>query len=271
MQIEFIKELVTPSMAEKYLQSNISNRRIKEKVVVQYANDMKNGRWKDDTAEAIKISKSGIILDGQHRLEAVKKANIPIYFLIAKGLNDDVFDVLDTGSSRNAADVFKIQGIKHENIIPSIITTYNSLGYGKRMKVSAINKSTNAMLLEQYEEEEEFWQKVAIKTLGWYRNFAKILPPSIIGGFYAATYRINENNAQKFMNQLCTGVDIQNSVIILLRDKLMRDKLSQRKMPTNIKMALIIKSWDFFQKGKEVKLLKFNEEQEEFPSLKNEK
>ena len=55
MQIEFIKELVTPSMAEKYLQSNISNRRIKEKVVVQYANDMKNGRWKDDTAEAIKI------------------------------------------------------------------------------------------------------------------------------------------------------------------------------------------------------------------------
>ena len=45
MQIEFIKELVTPSIAEKYLQSNISNRRIKEKVVIQYANDMKNKEW----------------------------------------------------------------------------------------------------------------------------------------------------------------------------------------------------------------------------------
>jgi hypothetical protein len=109
--MEIQKKLITPARASELLQSNVKNRTPKNPVVSKYARDMANGKWKNDTFELIKISRSGVILDGQHRLMAVVKANIPIYFHVVEGVDDSVFDVLDTGSNRNASDVFKINNI----------------------------------------------------------------------------------------------------------------------------------------------------------------
>ena len=69
------KKLITPSIAKGLLESNTKNRGINELVVSRYANDILKGNWKEDTGEAIKISKMNIILDGQHRLCAIVKAN----------------------------------------------------------------------------------------------------------------------------------------------------------------------------------------------------
>ncbi len=263
--IEFKKQLVTPTIAKQYLESNVSNRRIKTPVLLQYANDMANGKWKEDTGELIKVSKSGIILDGQHRLMAVVKSNKPINFHLAINLNDDVFDVLDTGSARNATDTFKVKGIKQENVIPAIISMYNLLLNGKKIGVHKNHKSTNATILEQYYLDEIFWQNIARQTRSWYLSFAKILPPSYIGGFYAFFLKLNEDKANSFLNQLTTGVGISNETVSLLRNKLMQDKMSARKMPPNLKMALIIKAWNFFVKCQTVKILKFDTIRDEFP------
>jgi hypothetical protein len=63
---------------------------------------MINNKWKQDTGECIKISKTGRILDGQHRLKAVILSNCSIYFYVATNIDDSVFDVLDTGKARNS-------------------------------------------------------------------------------------------------------------------------------------------------------------------------
>ena len=106
--LEFKKELITPSRAKELLEANINNRRVKNEVVNRYAQDILAGRWKEDTGEVIKISKSGIVLDGQHRLYAIVKSNTPIFLHIAYGVDDSVSDVLDTGSVRSATDVFRL-------------------------------------------------------------------------------------------------------------------------------------------------------------------
>lgn len=263
--IEFKKLLVTPSIAKEYLEANKSNRRVKTPLIAQYSNDMANGRWKEDTGELIKIAKSGRILDGQHRLLAVIKSNKSIYFHFAINVPDDVFDVIDTGSSRNATDTFKVQGIKQENSIPSIISMYNLLVNGKKIGLQKNHKSTNAMLLEQYYQDEIFWQNIAKTTHTLYLSFAKILTPSMIGGFYAYLSKLNPEKAEEFITQLTTGVNIQNETITFLRNKLMQDKMSPRKMPPTLKMALIIKTWNFFIKDQRVKLLKFDSVRDEFP------
>jgi hypothetical protein len=263
--IQFNKQLVTPSTAKQYLEANISNRRIKEPIVAQYANDMANGRWKEDTGELIKISKTGTILDGQHRLMAVIKSNKAINFHFATNLNDEIFDVLDTGSSRNATDAFKVKNIKHDNLIPSIIAMYNLLNLGRRAGVQKKDKATNAILLEQYYENETFWQNIAKQSHYMYKSFAKILPPSFIGGFYAYFIKLNPEKATEFMTQLATGSEVKNEVINMLRNKLMQDKMSPRKMTITLKMALIIKTWNLYIKGQTVKLLKFDSVRDEFP------
>lgn len=263
--LQFKKQLITPTAAKQYLEANVSNRRVKIPVVMQYANDMATGKWKEDTGEVIKISKTGLILDGQHRLMAVVKSNKAIYFHIALNLEEDVFDVLDTGSTRNATDTFKVKGIKQENVIPSIISMHNLLLSGKKAGLQKNHKSTNAALLEQYFEDEKFWQNIARQSHSWYLSFAKILPPSYLGGFYAHFLKLYEEKAEDFLKQLATGIGITNNTVVLLRNKLMQDKMSPRKMPNDLKRALIIKTWNLFVKGKTVKLLKYDTLREDFP------
>ncbi len=173
--------------------------------------------------------------------------------------------MLDTGKSRNSTDCFYVAGIKASNTIPSMISYYNLLRDNKREGVQINQKSTNANLLEQYYKDELFWDNIARSSNSWYMAFAKILKPSMIGGFYAYFYKLNSNKAEDFMNQLCTGSEISNSVINLLRNKLMQDKMSPRKMPTNLKMALIIKTWNHYINNSNVKILKFDTIRDDFP------
>ena len=259
-------QLITPSIAKSLLERNVSNRRINEGRLLAYTKDMINGKWKEGTAEPIKISKTGIILDGQHRLLAIVKSNCSILCHVAENLEDAVFDVLDTGKSRNASDCFNVAGVKMSNTLPSIIAHYNLLQEGKKVGQQRSGKATNAELLDQYYEDELFWQNVGRTTTNWYIAFAKILTPSMIGGFYAHLYKINPIKAELFMSQLCTGSDINNQTINLLRTKLMQDKMSPRKMPPTLKMALIIKTWNNFINGTEVKILKFDTVRDDFPT-----
>lgn len=269
--LQITRKLITPDIAKKYLESNVMNRLISQPKVLRYADDMKNGKWKEETGELIKISKFGRLLDGQHRLEAVIKSKCSIYFYISFNVDESVFDVLDTGKSRNASDCFRIAGVKLNNTIPSIIAQYNLLEDGRKYGQQANAKSTNAELLQQYYENELFWQNVAKNAHKSYIAFAKILAQSTIGGFYAHFYNINPDKAYLFINQLTTGSDISNNTIAILRNKLMQDKLSPRKMTMTLKMALIIKTWNYFMRGETVKVLKFDIIRDEFPIAINAK
>lgn len=263
--MEFKEQLITPTIAKQYLEANIRNRSVKMAIVLRYANEMSIGQWKRDTGETIKISKTGIILDGQHRLLALIKANVSLKFHVATGIEDSVFDVIDTGSTRNATDCFKIEGIKHGNTIPSIMSKYYLLKTFKSTSRNTNNRLTIPSLLKMYYEREAYWQDTAAQTHKWYLTFAKILKPSLIGGMYSLFYDIDADDAFEFTNQMATGQNITNNSIGFLRQKLMQDKMSQRKMSMSLKDALIIKSWNFYRKGEDIKQLKFNTASDKFP------
>lgn len=258
---------ISPSIARQFLEANTSNRRVKRPVVLRYASDMLLNKWKADTAEFIKVSRTGKILDGQHRLFAVIEANKTISFHVATGLADEIFDVLDTGSMRNASDVFKIDGVKNDNVIPAIISNWYLLKQGVTDTIGAQKNTrlTNAMLLETYHKEPERWQEIAKNSMKLYDAFFKTLAPSIIGAHYALFRELDADKNELFFEQLCTGFNISNRTVALLRNKLLEDKTSQKKISASLKTAFIIKAWNYFRIGKEVKYLKFNPESEPFP------
>ena len=259
------KKLVTPSYAKQLLESNTRNRSVNEIIVNRYAKDILEGNWKQDTGEFIKISKTNVILDGQHRLYAVIKANKAVYIHIVTDLDDSVFDVLDTGRPRSTIDVFKIQGIKQENTIPSMIVRYKTLKKGRVKTDSRVDNFTNAEILEFYKESAYFWQNVGKKSTLWYKQFAKIISPGTFGGFYAHFNDLSPSDAEAFMNQLATGNDIKHNSIKLLRTKLMTDKLSTKKMPVELKGAFIIKAWNSYRLNLNTKILKWDSATEPFP------
>jgi len=84
--------------------------------VKEYVSAMIEGEWLYN-GEAIKFDRDGRLVDGQHRLEAVVKANKPIAFLVIRGLDPEVFKTIDTGKKRSAGDVLAIKGVKNPNAV----------------------------------------------------------------------------------------------------------------------------------------------------------
>lgn len=264
MNIE--KKLITPAKAAELLQANVKNRRAKSPVVLKYAKDMLNGKWKEDTFELIKISKSGVILDGQHRLMAVIKSNVNVYFHIVDGLDDSIFDVLDTGSVRNASDVFKINQVKYSTTIPSIIAFYDLLSENKKGRSTQVHmRKTNAELLLEYNANPEKWDNIARDSHTLYAQFGKILSTAFIGGFLAFFSDIDKDDALSFINQLCSGKNVENDTINFLRMKLVNEKVSVHKLNNTTKQAYVIKCWNAFRSKQNYKILKFTPSTDSFP------
>lgn len=266
MKIETIE--ITPKLAKEWLEDfNTNNRPIKKSVVRRYALDMEKGSWHLETGESIKFASDNTLLDGQHRLMAIVKANTPIKMLVVTGLDRDTFKVLDTGINRNASDVFSVENIKYSGQLPAIINAYIVLKDGTY--TGHRYKLTNQDILEVYSSNPDFWDKVVTKSNTLYNRFEKVLPTSIIGGFLAATTEIDEVKSYKFMSGLCTGENIMGTVIYSLRKVLVKDKLSvYKRLPRPIKFALIIKAWNLFTNGKTVKRLTFDKSKQEYPKLK---
>lgn len=100
---------ITPAEASKYLANNPANRRISETIVKAMAEDMKAGRWME-THQGIAISKTGRLLDGQHRLTAIIKAGIPVKMMVTFDVDEKAMDAIDQGRKRSTSDIFLFSG-----------------------------------------------------------------------------------------------------------------------------------------------------------------
>lgn len=79
--MEFREVTITPEMAETLLSKNARNRVISKHNVDMMVKDIKNGKY-ELTHEAIAIAEDGSLVDGQHRLMAIKESGIPVKTMI---------------------------------------------------------------------------------------------------------------------------------------------------------------------------------------------
>lgn len=104
MRIETIT--VTPDLAEMFLSKNSGNRRMRATHVEAFCRELRQGTFKT-THQGIAISKTGILLDGQHRLAAIKQTGISALMVIAWDCDAEtaVDWPVDFGIGRSASDV----------------------------------------------------------------------------------------------------------------------------------------------------------------------
>jgi len=263
MNLKKIK--VDADYAKNLLTMNISNRPVDLKRVSQYAIDMKNGNWKEDTAELIKVSKKGRLMDGQHRLLAVIKSNCSINFHICYDLDEVIFDVIDTGKTRGAKDVFSIAEIPNYAQASSILRRYKSFCNGKFYKGETSENLSNSALLNEYQSKPQYYAEIVKMSLRLKNSNSGVLDATSIGAFICLFSDINKSSALDFISQLCLSTPFTNIQIELLQKTLLRDRLSSKKMSSTMKYAFIIKSWNNFRLQKTNKILKWDSSVESFP------
>lgn len=98
-----VVELVTPELARRFLEGNAVNRKLRQSWISQLVNVIKRGEWKV-THQGLAISPVGRLLDGQHRLNAIIKADKPVHMMVTYDVPESVYDVLDSGARRKTSD-----------------------------------------------------------------------------------------------------------------------------------------------------------------------
>jgi hypothetical protein len=117
--------LITPEIASYLLEHhNIeTNRKLSPSKVLQYAKAIKQGEW--IIGDALKFDNKGLLCDGQHRLSAVVRSNIPTEFVITVGYSHESAQVFDRGKPRNLVDVASLRGDTW--IKPLHVSIFNTL------------------------------------------------------------------------------------------------------------------------------------------------
>ena len=275
--IKTIVREVTPKLAEELLSRNGINRKLDDHTVDFYCEQMKSGNWML-TGEAIKIDKTGRLIDGQHRLKAVIKYGKGVEFLIIYGIDYNTFSVLDSGKNRTAADVFYIENIPNSTNKAAIIRNYllrkntkfyatvskSGGGLGKR-NITPSNKT----ILDKYNDNPKLWDELTMLFQKCNRHL-RLLPASIPGGM--AAYLILELNYDKsivfnFFEELYGYKEDKYEITKKMRDTLLRDKISYRKIPGITKYVYLTKTWNSYIKGGNLKVLQFNIETDKIPEL----
>ncbi len=103
---------ITPELAKDILENrNHDNRPLKKAHVKMLSTALKNDEWMLN-GETISFSKSGRLLDGQHRLTACINADKSFKTVIIKGIEDEAaFGTIDTGKPRSVTDLMSLQGL----------------------------------------------------------------------------------------------------------------------------------------------------------------
>ena len=87
--LEITVETIDAAQAQAYLDNNAKHRPIKDKKVAEYMAEMQNGQWRLN-GKTICFDRNGRLLNGQHRLSAVVRSNVPLTTVVVRGLDPDL-------------------------------------------------------------------------------------------------------------------------------------------------------------------------------------
>lgn len=243
--------LVNAAVASAWLHRNSNNRPIRYKAVTQYANDMVGGHWKS-TGESIKFSKTGRLLDGQHRLSAIVEANATIEVVVNTGLEDSSFDVIDTGRQRTGSDILTIDGISLSEARTAAAALPMIVNYSRGLPAHSSARPTNQALLD-------FWKQHPYVQPA--SRYAALLPkrfPPISHGkamfLHWLFAQVDQDSAEDFLAALFTGGQLSMTESIYhLRNKFIESRMQGVPIRDGIQIHACFKAWNLYRAKREVR------------------
>lgn len=239
---------ITPEMARDWLDKNVSNRRLSQSAVENYAKAMKANEWSLN-GEALIFDSSGILVNGQHRLTACVQSGCSFDSVVVFNVSKDSFSTVDTGKTRTASDCLGIIGEKNSTYLAAAARFCVLTLAAKRTKPSNLN-------IIEYVAENPGLNKWA-DTHASLNN--RILPSFVAGLAYLIEKYHGIDLAEMFFEKAAIGVGLRNDdPEFALRERFLNMKRMQH-MHVDLQHALAIKAANARIKGQSVKLLRMIE------------
>lgn len=249
-------ERIDSEQALLYLGTVKKNRRVYQAKVNQYARAMKSGRWRETAGDSLRFDTNGVLMDGQHRMWAVLEADGEIVFRVDRGLPPEDLYVIDTGRVRTLANFLQIDGEINAVLLGSSITllmAYEQTGICARSTLG---------ILSSIQESMDFFHDHAPNI----RSSVKLADPIrrlFRGGskwavLHYTFVNIDPKDTEDFFQKLKSGENLAvGDPIFALRRKLLDNvaRPPSQGLPEMEYCALVIKAWNAYREGREVKML----------------
>lgn len=102
-------EVITPDIAEHYLQQSAGNRPIRESRLQAYVRDRKAGKWRL-THQGICFGQDGKLYDGHHRLAMIVRTGMATAMVVVRGIDPGSAINFDCGLVRGTKDALHMSG-----------------------------------------------------------------------------------------------------------------------------------------------------------------
>jgi hypothetical protein len=247
---------LTPELAKKWLGQNTHNRNLRQRVVNGYAADMAAGNWVED-GQSIKFSRTGVLLDGQHRLSAVAQSGVTVRMLVVSNLPESTQDVMDTGAKRVLGDVLKLRGESYSiTLAAALLRVYQwKQGYRKNLKSAGNARPTHRQLLQVLDEHPELRRSVEVADR--MRKAARISGSSDALCHWLFN-QIDPDDCAFFFARFGDGVALLDNDPIYVLRRVLKNFADDRGRPEEaLVTALVIKAWNAFREGRTVSLLAY--------------
>lgn len=261
-------ETITPAIAAEYLKNNETNRPLSQAVVKSYCETMKRGEWLLN-GESIDFDWNGNLLNGQHRLNAVVKSGVTIQSFVVRNLNPKCYTSYDCGRNRTTGQLIGMQGVMNYNNVAACVRCSLILKRGvlpTEGGAETARKPTNKVMMDLFEADRSNYIKASQFSVSLRNNVGKMC---FSAGYIAAIYyhlafnlKHNIDDVEFFLSNIFSLSSSSNAMLDSLRIKFLRDVGATTRMTNEYRFRIIIKVWNAFIEGKNLKVIKWDKEKE---------
>lgn len=236
------------------------NRKLDSKHAKRLADSWLNGEF-ITSGETIKFNKLGYLFDGQHRIEAIILSGLELEHLVVFGLEPEAQDVTDIGKGRTVADHFVIGGQEEAIVLAAAARFILCLRNGPCFGFKSTPQSAEAIIaqLPYIHDAVHLAKQYKLKTL---------IGQGAAAGLLTLMAQKDQALAEQFWHQVGSGEGlVRDTPVFNLRQKLIENATSNKKVRTPVLYALVIKAWNHLRRGEsQTRYLRWGHN-EDFPDI----
>lgn len=244
---------ITPEIAQFFLTNKmVGQRTLSEAKAREYARAMVQRRWKEN-GETIKISSRGTLVDGQHRLRACVICGVPFISKIVFGVDESVYDTIDTGRPRNAAAALAHAGVANTTMVAPAVRWVAAIA--ARAARSNIPMDSSEVLSFVMENPDIVTS--ASMVAGKSNYLRPLAPAGLLVACHFLFSKRNKDLADAFFTSLGNGAGLAHgSPILTLRNRLLRARTTTSRDTPGDLAAWVINAWNAYRAGEQLTVLK---------------
>lgn len=246
-------EIIDPTYAKQLLERGITNRPISETTVLRYAKDMKEGRW-ESNGQGIVLTDSGALLDGQHRMHAIVRSNVPVGMLVVRGVDEATFVTMDSGRARQLRDVLAIDGYKNATQLSAVARIAFNYVSGSGLRESPTKSTLRTFVVGHPYLDEISRHVFANSGKGPVRRLNTMLAASL---FLANSRHRFDPEIHEFHDGLVSGQGLfKGDARFALREWIINHDRRLGGLPQDIIFSAVVKAWNAFSRGTAVSVIR---------------